>query len=109
MPGTDEPWRLDKHIPVAVIFTILIQTGGLVWWAAGISSRVDEAERVNARQESVIDAIRADVQAKSDRVAETQRILSEQIVEQRSDLRAIRELMQRIETRLDQSTSPRRP
>ena len=54
------------------------------------------------------DALKAEVQVKADRFSEVQSILSEQLVEQRADLRAIRELIQLIEVRLDQTTSPQR-
>lgn len=109
MGGGSEPWRLDKHIPIAVIFTIAVQTIGIGWFASDINTRVEQSEKANARQDALIDALRVDVQVKADRVAEAQRALSEQLVEQRADLRAIRDLMQRIETRLDQAQAPRRP
>lgn len=38
-------WHLGREIPVAVIMTMLIQTLGIVWWASGLSSRVDQLER----------------------------------------------------------------
>jgi hypothetical protein len=49
-------WKLDRHIPIAVIFAMLVQTGGAVWWAAGISSRVDTATEINLRQDADIKA-----------------------------------------------------
>jgi hypothetical protein len=38
-------WHLDKRVPVALIFTIFIQTSAIVWWAAGINARVEQLER----------------------------------------------------------------
>jgi hypothetical protein len=38
-------WHLDKRIPVAIIITLAIQTGGAIWFASGISHRVDSLER----------------------------------------------------------------
>jgi hypothetical protein len=38
-------WHLDKRVPVALIFTIAIQTGAIIWWAAGINARVEHLER----------------------------------------------------------------
>lgn len=29
-----EKWKLDKHIPIALLVGILLQTFGLVWWFA---------------------------------------------------------------------------
>jgi hypothetical protein len=40
-----EPWHLDKKVPVALIVAIIMQTATAVWWAAGISARDNEQER----------------------------------------------------------------
>lgn len=41
----DRQWRVDKHIPLALILTILFQTAGATWWASGLSARVDFLEK----------------------------------------------------------------
>jgi hypothetical protein len=33
-------WRLDRHIPVSLIVTILVQTGAFVWWGASTDQKV---------------------------------------------------------------------
>lgn len=38
-------WHFDRRIPIALIATIAIQTGTIVWWAAGINARVEHLER----------------------------------------------------------------
>jgi hypothetical protein len=38
-------WSVDKRVPLALIVTIVIQTGGLVWWASSLSERVNSLER----------------------------------------------------------------
>lgn len=50
-----EPWHLDKRVPIALIFTIVLQTAGAVWWASQISSdvqyhshRIDRLETLSA-------------------------------------------------------------
>lgn len=56
-PSTDYPegtpvdrrWHLDKRVPIALIFAMLIQTGGIVWWGATTSERVSVLkERLDA-------------------------------------------------------------
>lgn len=36
----ESTWRIDKHIPLAVILAIVVQSGSLVWYAAKMDSRV---------------------------------------------------------------------
>lgn len=40
-----EPWHLDKKVPIALIATILIQTGAALWWASKLDSRLGVVER----------------------------------------------------------------
>ena len=37
-------WTLDKRIPLALVLTVGLQTAGMVWWAATLSSRVTNLE-----------------------------------------------------------------
>lgn len=61
---TREPWHLDRRVPLALIMTILLQTGAAVWFAASLQARVDVLERdierehiMNASQETAIRSI----------------------------------------------------
>jgi hypothetical protein len=45
MSGTTEPWHLDKRVPIALILALVMQTAGMVWWAAGLTHRVDQHAR----------------------------------------------------------------
>lgn len=40
-----EPWHLDKKVPIALIVTILFQTGAALWWASKLDSRLGVVER----------------------------------------------------------------
>lgn len=46
MPDPHRPntWKLDKHVPIAVIFTLVLQTGLAIWWTAKLESRVEVLE-----------------------------------------------------------------
>jgi hypothetical protein len=37
-------WHLDKRIPLALIFTIVFQTIGAVWWSATLTERIKNIE-----------------------------------------------------------------
>lgn len=38
-----ERWHVGREIPIALIIALLIQTGGGVWWASNMSSKLDTA------------------------------------------------------------------
>ena len=40
----ENSWHLDKKVPIAIIFAILMQTVGIVWWASQMDSRVAHLE-----------------------------------------------------------------
>lgn len=42
---SDTRWHVDRKIPLALILTIIVQTGGVVWWGASISARIDVLEK----------------------------------------------------------------
>jgi hypothetical protein len=64
-------WTIDKRVPLALILTISIQTCGIVWWASGLTTRVEQLEkqaaamapqdtrltRVEVRLDNVVDGI----------------------------------------------------
>ncbi len=37
-----EGWHVGKEIPLAMIFAIIVQTMGAVWWAAVLSTKLDD-------------------------------------------------------------------
>ena len=41
----EDRWKLDKHIPVAVILAMLGQGVGLIWWVSGIQYVTQDHER----------------------------------------------------------------
>jgi Tfp pilus assembly protein PilO len=56
---SEEPWHLDRRVPVAMIIAILVQTFGIVWWAATIGAEVEQLKSNDARQDSRIEAIQS--------------------------------------------------
>lgn len=111
--SSPEPWHLDKRVPIALIVTIVAQTVAVVWWASGVDHRVAAVEssllmhatRMNGIEtagRAELAGLRTEIQTRYDRMAETQRLLSEQIIEQRSDVKAIRATLERLERQMDQ-------
>jgi hypothetical protein len=41
----DRNWRIDKHIPLASLLAVGVQTAVVLWWAAGVTFRIDQLEK----------------------------------------------------------------
>ena len=54
----DEPWHLDKRVPVALIITLLLQSALAVWWASSLSADVSTLQSRQDKQESMIENMR---------------------------------------------------
>lgn len=39
-------WYIGKEIPVATIFMLAVQTLGVVWWAAGMTAKVEALDKL---------------------------------------------------------------
>ena len=37
----EQPWHLDKRIPIALILAIILQVSGAVYWASKMESRIE--------------------------------------------------------------------
>lgn len=70
-PQDTGAWHLDKRIPIALIFTIILQTGLAVWWVSNLSHRVDTAIQSNLQQDVRIAATEAAQNAQAVNAATT--------------------------------------
>ena len=87
-----EHWRVDKHIPVALILTLILtvlaNAAAMVWWGSGIQyTQQDHERRLVAQEESKIaermavvenqirssKELQIDMNSKLDRILERQR------------------------------------
>jgi len=55
----DVSWKIDRHIPLALIITVLLQGGVIVWWGSGMDSRLATETARNDRQDVQIEATRS--------------------------------------------------
>lgn len=46
-------WIVDRHIPIVLIFTLAMQTGGFIWWASALAERVNVLEKTVLSRESL--------------------------------------------------------
>lgn len=49
MIRSDKSWRIDKHIPVAVIIVICAQVAGFIWYAAKVDAIVKQVPEIDGR------------------------------------------------------------
>lgn len=42
---TQPRWQVDRHVNVAMLLAMVVQTVGIVWWAATLTGRVSELEQ----------------------------------------------------------------
>ncbi len=56
---TNGAWHLDRTINMSVVFAMLLQAAGVIWWVSGVSNRVDTATATNEEQDARILAVEA--------------------------------------------------
>jgi hypothetical protein len=92
-----EPWHLDKRVPVAIIFALLIQTAGAVWWASAMSSSVAALREADSRLEAADVQIRIDATSREARL----RLVEQGATRMETKLEAIVEGINRLSVQID--------
>ncbi|MFZ3035376.1 MAG: hypothetical protein WA138_15350 [Parvibaculum sp.] len=70
--GENSGWRIDRHVPVALVLTILLQTGAALMWSGAAAERLSALERRTARTDEVVErTARLEEQAKDMRATLT--------------------------------------
>ena len=44
-PGEENRWRIDKHIPLALVYLLIAQFLGATWMAAQVLGKIDSQEK----------------------------------------------------------------
>lgn len=85
MSGAPEShWSVDKRVPLALILTIIVQTVGVVWFAAALWNQVQsQGDRISA-----IEAVKVDTR----------------LVRLEEAMANLKPQLDRIETKLDRLT-----
>lgn len=91
MSAADEPWHLDKRVPLALIVSLSIQTAAMVWWAATTSARIEGHERRLIAVEATARAQAEDGRKSSEALVR----LDERVAGQTAILRRIEEQLAR--------------
>jgi hypothetical protein len=54
---SDEPWHLNKSIPITFLFAILLQTVALIWFVATLRNDVDNNRANILRNEVKVESL----------------------------------------------------
>jgi hypothetical protein len=76
----DNKWHLDKRVPIALIVTMMLQTGGIIWWAASASERLSALEKKvdsTAPQADRLTRVEVKLDVVQDNLGEIKRILQQ--------------------------------
>jgi type II secretory pathway component PulK len=86
-----EPWHLDRRVPVAFIFTLIVQFLIVVWMVATTSHQVETNTRDIAVQARLIEQIRSDSQTQAVQLGR----IEEAISGMRSDMERVLQALER--------------
>lgn len=53
--GDNAGWKLDRHVPVALVVTILLQTGAALTWSGAAAERLTALERRSSRTDEMVE------------------------------------------------------
>ncbi|MDO8423572.1 MAG: hypothetical protein Q7S99_15575 [Parvibaculum sp.] len=53
--GEQSGWRIDRHVPVALVLTIILQTGAALMWSGAAAERLSALELRSARTDEVVE------------------------------------------------------
>lgn len=84
--GRDNAWHLDKKVPIALIFALVVQGAGAIWWASTMSGDIRGLR-------SDIDGIKVEAKEKSLRF--------DQIVSLQAEVKGISNSVERLERNVD--------
>jgi hypothetical protein len=79
----NDSWHVGKEIPIAMLFAIFLQTAGAIWWAATMSTKLDDLSYQVA-------ALTADKYSQHDAVRD-QALIDEKIANLKQSIESIKE------------------
>ena len=98
MPPAKDPaeasWHFDRRIPIALIATIVIQTGAAIWWASSVNSFMADSQKGAAVLADRVQAVESDSDSLDRRLVRFEVLLegqTDQLKEQRQILTQIRD------------------
>lgn len=82
---SETQWHLDRRVPIALIFAIIVQSAGVTWWASQMNERMTQVERRLAGFSVRNDATDERVNRQSSQIA----VLTEQVANTNKSLERV--------------------
>lgn len=77
---SDEPWHLDRKVPISIIVTLVAQIVGFAWIASKLDSRVAYLEVTDAKHDDALKRLNDDREGTRDRLTRLE-VTNQQILE----------------------------
>jgi len=71
-------WHFDRRIPLALIGTIILQTGAAIWWASSVNSYIEDDRRGAVVVSERISAVERDNSTNGNRMTRVEVLLETQ-------------------------------
>jgi hypothetical protein len=71
-------WHFDKRIPLALIGTIILQTGAAIWWASSVNSYIDDDRRGSVAMSERLTSVERDNSTNGNRMTRVEVLLETQ-------------------------------
>lgn len=81
--SSESRWHLDKRVPIALIVTIAIQTGSIIWWAASVTARLERLEEkaaIVAPQDSRLTKVEVQLEVVKEGIIEIKRLIQQRLL-----------------------------
>lgn len=94
-------WHLDKSVPLGIIFVLVVQMAGGIWFMSALNAQVSQIARANEMQDLRLDGVEKSAQAQAvagattaSQIAAITDTLSQIRQDQRSQIQMLREILE---------------
>jgi hypothetical protein len=101
MATEDKEWHLDKSVPLGIIFVLVVQMAGGIWFMSALNSQVAQISRANEIQDARLDSVEKSAQnmaiagaTTTSQIAAITDTLSQIRADQRSQIQMLREILE---------------
>lgn len=94
-------WHLDKSVPLGIIFVLIVQMAGGIWFMSALNSQVAQIARANEIQDGRLDGVEKSAQnmaiagaTTTSQISAITDTLNQIRTDQRSQIQMLREILE---------------